>query len=388
MIQRTLFQRFALVALLVLVASIVLAACGDEDEDPTATTGAVATATEGSGQGEATPTEAMDEATATGEMADGTPTEEMMATPTEAMADPTATEEMADPTPTEEEMGPIEGTIDIDGSSTVFPITQAVAEEFNALYPDVQTTVGFSGTGGGFEKFCAGETQISNASRPIREEEIAACEAAGIEFVELYVAIDGLSVVVNPANDWVTCLTVDQLIQLWGPESTIENWNQLDPSYPDMGINFYSPGTDSGTFDYFTNDVLDTDGAVRQNNITLSEDDNVLVQGVVGDEGAIGYFGYAYYIENEGTVKAVEIDGGEGCVAPTPETVQDGTYQPLSRPLFVYVATSALEEPAVYEFIRFYLTDGTPLVSEVGYVELSAEDYAAEWAKVEEAMGS
>ncbi len=301
--------------------------------------------------------------------------------------EPTATEEMAEeptateaaeeePTATEEEMMDLSGSIDIDGSSTVFPISEGVAEEFAREYSDVQITVGFSGTGGGFEKFCAGETQISDASRPVKDEEIEACAENGIEMTEFQVAIDGLSVVVNPANDWVTCLTVDHLTQLFGPESTVTNWSDVDPSWPDEEITFYIPGTDSGTFDYFTETIGGESGATRTENIVTSEDDNVLVQGVESDEYGIAYFGYAYYIENQDRMKVVPVDNGDGCVEPTEDTVNSGEYAPLSRPLFIYVRNDALaEDDTVRAFVHYYMTEGRVVISQVGYVEYPDEVY-------------
>src|SRR5690606_25862627 len=276
--------------------------------------------------------------------------------------------------------------LNIDGSSTVYPISEGVAEEFSREFRDVQITVGFSGTGGGFEKFCNGEIQIADASRPIKQEEIDACAENGIEMTEFRVAIDGLSVVVNPENDWVTCLTVDQLTQMFGPESTVETWADVDPSWPNERITFYIPGTDSGTFEYFTETIGGEPGATRTKNIQTSEDDNVLVTGVQGDRNAIGYFGYAYYIENRNRVKIVPIDNGNGCVEPTDETVNSGEYAPLSRPLLIYVNNDALDEPQVAEFIRFYMTDGRAIIPEVGYVELPDEIYEENLRALDAAM--
>jgi phosphate transport system substrate-binding protein len=288
--------------------------------------------------------------------------------------------------PAAEGGGDLSGSIAIDGSSTVFPVSEAMAEEFMAANSGVQVTVGTSGTGGGFEKFCAGETQVSNASRPIEQDEIQACQEAGIEFVELPVAQDALTVVVNPQNDWATCLTVEELNTIWAPEAQgqVSNWNQVNPEFPDAPLALYGPGTDSGTFDYFTDEINGEEGASR-GDYTASEDDNVIVQGVSNDPNALGYFGYAYYEENANSLKAVEIDGGEGCVAPSPETVLDGTYTPLSRPLFVYVSTQALEErPEVQAFVDFYLDQqNASLVEEVGYIPLSDELYQAAQARVE-----
>ncbi|MGG6294543.1 PstS family phosphate ABC transporter substrate-binding protein [Leptolyngbya sp. AN02str] len=272
----------------------------------------------------------------------------------------------------------VSGTILIDGSSTVYPVSEAMAEEFMAANSGVQVTVGTSGTGGGFEKFCSGETDISNASRPIDEEEIASCEAAGIEYVELPVATDALTVVVNPENDWAECLTIEQLETIWRPESqgTISNWNQVDPSFPDAPLALYGPGTDSGTFDYFT-EVIGGESGASRGDYTASEDDNVLVQGVTGDTNAIAYFGYAYYVENTDSLKAVSIDDGNGCVEPTQENVLSGNYTPLARPLFIYVSRASLEEkPQVQAFIDFYLDPANKeFVGETGYVTLTDAQY-------------
>jgi phosphate transport system substrate-binding protein len=208
------------------------------------------------------------------------------------------------------------GAVSIDGSSTVFPIAEAVAEEFQIANPDVRVTVGFSGSGGGFKRFCAGETDVSDASRPINEQETATCAAAGIDFTEVTVAWDGLSVIVNPANDFVTCLTTQELRRIWEPGSTVSTWSDVRPEWPDEEINLYGPGTDSGTFDYFTETINGESGASRPD-FQASEDDNILVQGVAGDEYALGYFGYAYYVENSDRLKLVQVDGGTGCVAPS-----------------------------------------------------------------------
>jgi len=271
----------------------------------------------------------------------------------------------------------LSGDILIDGSSTVFPISEAMAEEFMAANPDVNVTVGTSGTGGGFEKFCAGETAISNASRPIKDEEKEACAAAGVEFIEVPVATDALTIVVNPANDWASCLTVEELTTMWAPDAqgTITNWNQIRPEFPDAPLGLYGPGTDSGTFDYFTEVVGGESGASR-GDYTASEDDNVLVTGVTGDVNAIAYFGFAYFAENQDSLKAVEIDGGAGCVAANAEDVLNGTYAPFARPLFIYVSTAALEEPQVKAFLDFYTDPANKeFVAETGYVTLSDDQY-------------
>lgn len=280
----------------------------------------------------------------------------------------------------------VTGDVLIDGSSTVFPIGEAMAEEFMAANPGTNVTVGTSGTGGGFEKFCAGETDVSNASRPIEEDEIANCEANGIEFVEVAVATDALTVVVNPENDWATCLTVEELNTMWAPEAqgTVTNWNQINPDFPDQELLLYGPGTDSGTFDYFT-EVVNGDGGASRGDYTASEDDNQLVQGVEGDLGAIAYFGFAYYIENQDQLKSIAIDGGNGCVEPSQEAVLAGEYTPFSRPLFMYVSTAALEEkPQVAAFMNFVLDPANKaFVEETGYVSLNDEQYAEQKAKVE-----
>lgn len=274
------------------------------------------------------------------------------------------------------------GVIKVDGSSTVFPITQAAAEEFHNMHPDVRVEVGTSGTGGGFEKFARGETDISDASRPVKESEVKACEENGIEFIELRIAIDGLSVLVNPENDWCECLTVEQLRTIWKPDSEINKWNQINPDWPDEPIRLFGPDTDSGTFDYFTEEICGKTGASRSD-YTPSTDDNQLVRGIAGEKGALGYFGYAYYADNKDSLRLVGIapEGeSDNCVVPTPETIESGAYTPLSRPLFLYVSKAALERPEVREFLTFCLTDGQDLVNEVGYVNLS-ESVLAETRK-------
>lgn len=272
--------------------------------------------------------------------------------------------------------GGLSGAVVGDGSSTVFPITQAVAEEFSTGNPGVEVSVGVSGTGGGFEKFCNGETDIQNASRPIEQEEIELCEQNGVEYVELEVALDGLSVVVNPANDFVACLTVDRLKAIWEPGSTVESWSQVDPSFPDRPLTLYGAGTDSGTFDYFTDAIVGEEGASRSD-YTGSEDDNVLVQGVAGDPNALGYFGYAYYEQNQDKLKVVAVDGGNGCVTPNPDTINSGEYAPLSRPLFLYVKKDSLSESEVVAFMDFYLETARDLIPQVGYVNLHDQDWSA-----------
>ena len=272
--------------------------------------------------------------------------------------------------------------ITIDGSSTVYPITEAIAEEYRAEAPDVDVTIGVSGTGGGFQKFGRGEIAITNASRPIKEDEKAIAESNGISFVELEVAYDGLAVVVNPENDWVTCFTVEQLKKIWEPsaQGTITRWNQIDPSWPDEEIHLFGPGVASGTFDYFTEAIVGKSGSSR-GDYTASEDDNVLVQGVSGDKYGLGFFGLAYYQENSAKLKMVPVDGGEGCVEPTTETVSNGTYAPLSRPLFIYVNSSSLEDPTVIDFVEFYLSEAPTLLKDVGYIPLTQEEYNREQEK-------
>ncbi|GAB4149790.1 MAG: PstS family phosphate ABC transporter substrate-binding protein [Planctomycetaceae bacterium] len=265
-------------------------------------------------------------------------------------------------------------TITVDGSSTVYPITQAVAEDYQKEKKDVKVTVGTSGTGGGFKKFVLGETDINNASRPIKQKEIDACKKNGIEYLELKVAIDGLSVVVNKENTWCDSLSVEQLKKLWEPGSKVKNWQELDKNYPDKPIKLYGPDSDSGTFDYFTEVICGKSGASR-NDYQPSTNDNVLVKGVSGDEGALGYFGYAYYIKNKDKLKVVKISSketGGTAIEPNDETIEGGKYVPLSRPLFLYVNKAKLKRPEVVDFLRYYLGEkGQDLVGEAGYVRLS-----------------
>jgi phosphate transport system substrate-binding protein len=274
-------------------------------------------------------------------------------------------------------------TVSVDGSSTVYPITEAMAEQFGATASTpVNVTIATSGTGGGFKTFCAGERDISNASRPIKDSEQALCATNGIEYLELQVAIDGLSVVVNPANAFVECLTVPELKSIWEPGSTITTWSQVRASWPNEPIRLYGAGTNSGTFDYFTEAIMGTVGSIRDD-FSASEDDNVLVQGVEGDKNALGFFGYAYYAENPTRLKAVSVDGGAGCIAPNPETIKTGTFAPLSRPLFIYVSRASWEREVVRNFVRFYLENGATIVPETGYIPLEAARYAEELAKLE-----
>ncbi|MEX2465610.1 MAG: PstS family phosphate ABC transporter substrate-binding protein, partial [Gemmatimonadota bacterium] len=272
------------------------------------------------------------------------------------------------------ESGGVSGSVIVDGSSTVFPVSEALAEEFQIANPNARITVGLSGTGGGFQRFCAGETDFTGASRPITEGEREACAEAGIEFIEMPVAWDGLSVIVNPANDFATCLTVEELNRIWGPGSSVTTWRDVRSEWPADEIRLYGPGTDSGTFDYFTETINGESGASRPD-FQASEDDNILVQGVAGDRFALGYFGYAYYIENQDALKLVAVDGGAGCVLPSDETIEDGTYQPLARPIYLYVKRSALQRPEVLAFAEFVLSQSRAIVPSTGYHALSAEEY-------------
>ncbi|MCB1154655.1 PstS family phosphate ABC transporter substrate-binding protein [bacterium] len=272
----------------------------------------------------------------------------------------------------------LEGKVSIDGSSTVYPITEAMAEEFRTPQPKVRVTVGISGTGGGFKKFCAGETVISDASRPIKSSEVAACKAAGIDYIELPVAFDGLSVVVSTANTWASALTVDELRKIWRQgDKMAKLWSDVRPNWPKEPIRLYGPGTDSGTFDYFVEAIVGDakEGHFIRPDFTASEDDNVLVQGIAGDRYSLGFFGFAYYVENQDKLKAIKIDGGKGPVGPSMETINNGTYSPLSRPLFIYVSTKAADRPEVKSFVTFYLDNATKLVPQVGYVPLPAKAY-------------
>ena len=266
----------------------------------------------------------------------------------------------------------LSGRIQADGSSTVGPFTTRAAERFQQENSGVQVTVGVSGTGGGFERFCAGETDLSNASRPIEDDEKASCEKNGVEYVEFQVANDALTVVVNSENDWATCLTTDELEKIWGPGSNVDNWNQVRSDFPDQELKLFGPGTDSGTFDYFT-DVINGEEGASRSDYSPSEDDNVIVQGVSGEKGGLGYFGFSYYEENQETLKAVEIDSGDGCVAPSSEAAQDGTYAPLSRPLFVYAKTESFARPEVEAFVQYLLDNADSIAEEVQFVPLTDE---------------
>ena len=268
----------------------------------------------------------------------------------------------------------LSGQVSIDGSSTVFPIAEAVAEEFQIANPGVRVVVGVSGSGGGFTRFCAGETDISNASRPIDESESESCATAGVSFTEIPIAWDGLSVIANPGNNFAVCLTTAELKRIWEPRSTVRTWRDVRSGWPGEEIRLYGPGTDSGTFDYFTETIVGETGASRPD-FQASEDDNILVQGVAGDPFALGYFGYAYYAENANRLRLVEVDGGSGCVAPSDDTIEDGSYSPLSRPLFVYVKHSALNRPVVKAYVDFMLSNAGELVPSTGYHALSPAEY-------------
>ncbi len=280
----------------------------------------------------------------------------------------------------------LSGMIDIDGSSTVYLISEAVAEEFSLAQREVRVNVGFSGTGGGFKRFCAGETDISNASRPITDSERALCTQNGVEFVELRVALDGVAVTVNPQNTFVQCMRIDELKRIWEPGSTIRLWSEVRPEWPAEAIKLYGAGTNSGTFDYFTEAVMGESRASRPD-YTASEDDNVLVQGVEGDRYALGYFGFAYYHENANRLKVVPVDAGSGCIEPTIETIASGTYSPLSRPLYIYVKSGSLARPEVRAFVDFYLENAAELSGQVGYVPLDAAVYQAGLQQVAERAG-
>ena len=272
--------------------------------------------------------------------------------------------------------------ISADGSSTVGPFTTRAAEDWKSDGGG-DVTVGISGTGGGFERFCAGETDISNASRQIDEEEVALCEEAGVEYVELQVATDALTNVVPTSNDWATCLTVEQLSAIWGPGSKVSSWNQVDPSFPDAPLKLYGPGTDSGTFDYFT-DVINGEEGASRTDFSASEDDNVIVQGVSGSEGGLGYLGFSYFEENQDTLKALEVDGGSGCVAPSVAAAQDGTYTPLARPLFMYVKLSSLtDNESVSDFVSYTLENAEAIATEAQFVPLDADQIAEQQQKLE-----
>ena len=278
----------------------------------------------------------------------------------------------------------LSGAIKVDGSSTVFPISEAMAEEFGKKHRDVKATVGISGTGGGFKKFCNNETDISNASRPMRDSEKAECAKNNIAFTELQVAIDGLSVVVNTQNTWADCLTTAELKKVWDTGSTVKNWKDIRAGFPDLELKLFGAGSDSGTFDYFTEAINGKEKQSRTD-YTASEDDNTLVQGVSGNRGAMGYFGYAYFVENKSKLKVLKIDEGKGagCVEPNDTTIAAYTYKPLARPIFIYPKNSSLARPEVLEFVKFYLDKGNnKLIKQVGYIVAPDKVYTDGLAKV------
>ncbi|MBC7302078.1 MAG: PstS family phosphate ABC transporter substrate-binding protein [Nocardia sp.] len=264
----------------------------------------------------------------------------------------------------------LSGPVVIDGSSTVEPLSAAAGELFMQDHKDVQVTVGTSGTGGGFKKFCVGETDISNASRPIKDAEKQLCTDKNVQFSEIQVANDALTVVVNKANTWVNCLTVAQLKKIWEPTSTVKNWNEVDPSFPNEPLNLYGAGPDSGTFDYFTGVINGKEGDSRKD-YNPTEDDNITVQGVAGAKGGLGYFGFSYFEENEAKLKAIQIDGGNGCVAPSVKAAQDGTYTPLARPLFIYPSDTGVKKPQVEKFVEFYIDRNDAIVEAARFVPLT-----------------
>jgi phosphate transport system substrate-binding protein len=283
----------------------------------------------------------------------------------------------------------LSGTIKIDGSSTVAPLSEAVAEAFQAENPDVRVTVGTSGTGGGFEKFCAGETDISDASRQVEEEEMQACAKEGIKFEELTVANDGIAVALNPENP-VTCLTVDQLNQMWKPGSKVSSWGAIDDLEPASfkeELKLFGPGTDSGTFDFFTEAINGEEGASRTDYNNVGEDDNQTVRGVQGNTGGLGYFGLSFIKENEGEIKAAEVDGGSGCVAPSNETVQDGSYKPLARALYIYPSDKAIKRPEVKAFLEFYVENAQELAEQALFVPLTDQQKTEAADKVDMLAG-
>ncbi|MEH1015790.1 PstS family phosphate ABC transporter substrate-binding protein [Micromonospora sp. CPCC 206060] len=270
----------------------------------------------------------------------------------------------------------LSGQVKVDGSSTVAPLSEAAATFYKeGGQSGVNVSVATSGTGGGFEKFCKGETDVSDASRPIKDKEKAACEAAGIKYKELIVANDALTVVVSKDNTWADCLTVDQLKKIWEPNSKVSNWNQVDPKFPNEPLKLFGAGTDSGTFDYFTAEINGEEGASRTD-YTASENDNVTVQGVSGTKGGLGYFGFTYFEENADKLKALKVDGGAGCVEPSLKTAQDNTYKPLSRPLFIYVSDAAVKKPQVADFVTFYIERIDDIVKEAKYVPLTEQQKA------------
>jgi phosphate transport system substrate-binding protein len=266
------------------------------------------------------------------------------------------------------------GTVRVDGSSTVFPITEAVSERFQEKNRRARVTVGVSGTGGGFSKFVRGETDVNDASRPITAQELQKAKKNNIRFIELPVAYDGLAVVTNTKNDWLQCLKTEELRQIWKPGSSVDTWSDVRDSFPDRPVKLYGSGTASGTYDYFTEAVMGEADASRTD-FTASEDDNVLVQGIQGDPGALGFFGLSYYLNNQEQLKLIEIDNGDGCVKPNEKTVRTGKYQPLSRPLFIYVRRKSARDSVVQAFTNFYLENAGDLAQQVGYVPLQQNEY-------------
>ena len=284
--------------------------------------------------------------------------------------------------------GSLAGTVNIDGSSTVYPITEAVAEEFQKANSGVKVTVAFAGTGGGFKKFCNGETDMNDASRPIKADDAGegtACKAKNIEYLELGIATDALSVVVSTSNTFVTCLTTAQLKTMWDQASTAKSWKDIDPSFPDEPLKLFGPGPDSGTFDYFT-EVINGKAKQSRSDYTPSEDDNALVTGVAGDKDALGYFGFAYLEENLDKIKPVAIDSGSGCVEPSAENVNNGKYKPLARPLFIYPSKTALARPEFAAFVRYYLDNVNTYVDETGYIEATPDVLAKSKADLAAAL--
>ena len=281
----------------------------------------------------------------------------------------------------------LSGSIEIDGSSTVGPLTDAIAEEYAAEQPDVTVNLSISGSGGGFERFCnVGDTQISNASRPIKDEEAQACADNGIEFTEVRVGTDALTMVTNPENDFLECLTTDELVTLWGPDGA-STWDEVNPDFPAEPIEIFAPGSDSGTYDFFNETVLEpNDIEEPRQDYNASEDDNIIVQGVQGTPGAWGYFGFAYFQQNEGAVKAIEYDAGDGCVAPSAEAAQDDSYK-LARPLFIYVRNDALQEPHVADFVTFYLDTVNDVIEDVGYIPATDAELEEARSAVEAEIG-
>ncbi len=363
---RNWLARAGLVVATGVLVAFAAAGCGDEAATPTATS---------------TPPPTTSTAAPTTTSAPGTPNQ----TATQATSTPTQATTPTE-TPSDIDYSQLSGEIRIDGSSTVFPISEAVAEEFSKL-AETRVNVAFSGTGGGFEKFCRGETEISDASRPIKQAEIDACTANDInDIVELHIATDALTVVVNPQNTWIDCLTVEELHDLF-KEGGAKNWSDIRPDWPAEPIVFYYPGTDSGTFDYMVEAIIDgvksDEKATHRGDGTASEDDNVLALGVENDKDAIGYFGFAYYEEAGQSLKAVSIDNGEGCVEPTFDNALAGTYAPLSRPLFIYTREQLLKErPEVLGFVKFYLDSAEELVKDVGYITLPEDVLQEQQAKL------